>query len=55
MNHWLRRLDHVADGAKSVASLVTSETNLLENVVFGMWKPFFAVVNRDWRAENKAP
>jgi hypothetical protein len=48
MNHWLRRLEHVADGARSVSNLVTNETHLLEDVVFGMWKPFFAVVNRDW-------
>jgi len=48
MNHWLRRLEHIADGTRSVANLLTKETNLLEDVVFGLWKPFFAVLNRDW-------
>lgn len=47
-NHWQRRVEHMADGARSVANLVTKETNLLEDVIFGMWKPFFAVVHRDW-------
>lgn len=52
MNHWQRRLEHVADGARSVADLVTSETNVFEDVVFGMWKPFMAVVNRDWNSRQ---
>jgi len=52
MNHWLRRLDHIADGTRAVANLVTKETNLLEDVVFGMWKPFLAVLNRDWTSRT---
>jgi hypothetical protein len=50
LSHWLRRLEHVTDGARSVSDLVSKETNLVEDVVFGMWKPFFAVVSRDWGA-----
>jgi len=52
MNHWLRRLEHIADGTRSVANLLTKETNLLEDVVFGLWKPFFAVLNRDWSSRT---
>ena len=52
MNHWLRRLEHVADGARSVSNLVSKEANVFEDVVFGMWKPFFAVVNRDWGSRS---
>lgn len=52
MNHWQRRLEHVADGARSVADLVTNETNVFEDVFFGMWKPFMAVVNRDWSSRR---
>jgi DNA-binding ferritin-like protein len=55
MNHWLRRMDHIADGTRSVANLVTRETNLLEDVIFGMWKPFVAVLNRDWSSRAQGP
>lgn len=51
-NHLARRITHVSDGARAVAELVAEETGRLEEAVLGVWKPFLAVLNRDWESRG---
>lgn len=53
-DHCQRRLAHVADGFKEVSEAVTQGISLFEQELFGLWKPFFAVIDRDWKRSAKA-
>ncbi|MFB3106726.1 MAG: hypothetical protein ACE1ZA_17635 [Pseudomonadales bacterium] len=48
-DHCQRRLEHVADGFQQVSQAVTREISIFEQILFSLWKPFFAVVERDWK------
>ncbi len=48
VNHLSRRITHVSEGARAVADLVAEESRHLEDAVLSLWKPFLAVLNRDW-------
>lgn len=51
-NHLARRITHVSEGARAVADLVAEGTGRLEEAVVGVWKPFLAVLNRDWESRG---
>lgn len=53
-DHCQRRLEHVADGFQEVSQAATQGISLFEQELFGLWKPFFAVVDRDWQRRAKA-
>ena len=48
-DHCQRRLEHVADGFQEVSQAATQGISLFEQELFGLWKPFFAVIKRDWQ------
>jgi hypothetical protein len=52
LNHLGRRITHVSEGARAVADLVAEESGRLEDAVLGVWKPFLAVLNRDWESRS---
>jgi hypothetical protein len=53
-DHCQRRLEHVADGFQEVSQAATQGISLFEQELFGLWKPFFAVVDRDWKRVEPA-
>ncbi len=53
-DHCQRRLEHVADGFQQVSQAATQGISLFEQVLFSLWKPFFAVIDRDWKRSPKA-
>ena len=55
-DHCQRRLEHVANGFEEVSQAATQGISLFEQELFGLWKPFFAVIDHDWkRAEPAMP
>ena len=48
-DHCQRRLEHVTDGFQQASQAATHGISLFEAVLTGLWKPFFAVVDRDWK------
>jgi len=53
-DHCQRRLEHVADGFQEVSQAVTQGISMFEQELFGLWKPFFAVIDHDWKRSPKA-
>lgn len=53
-DHCQRRLAHVADGLQEASQAATQGISLFEQELFGLWKPFFAVIDRDWKRSAKA-
>jgi hypothetical protein len=45
--HWRRRLEHLAEGASEFANLIGSEAHNVADAVFGLSRPFAAVLARD--------
>ena len=52
LNHLSRRITHISEGARAVADLVAEESARLEDAVLGVWKPFLAVLDRDWESRG---
>ena len=48
-DHCQRRLEHVANGFQEVSQAATQGISLFEQELFGLGKPFFAVIDRDWK------
>ncbi len=53
-DHCQRRLEHVANGFQEVSQAATQGSSLFEQKLFGLWKPFFAVIDRDWKTCAKS-
>jgi hypothetical protein len=49
LGHCQRRLAHLAEGSDEFSALVRSESRKVTDALFGLWRPFAAVVGRDWQ------
>jgi hypothetical protein len=49
MGHLQRRIGHLVEGSDEFAALMRSGTGKLGDALFGLWRPFAAVLGRDWR------
>jgi len=52
VTHWQRRIGHIAEGSDELSALVVSETRKWGDALFGLWRPFAAVVGRDWQTQR---
>ncbi len=52
--HCQRRLEHIAEGVSEASSLMVRSSDHASDILFGLWKPFFAVINRDWQGKRRA-
>lgn len=54
LSHCQRRLEHIAEGVSEASHLVVRGGDNATDILFGLWKPFFAVINRDWQGKRRA-
>jgi hypothetical protein len=55
LSHCQRRIEHISEGVSQASHLVVRGGDNVTEVLFGLWKPFFAVINRDWQGKRKVP
>ena len=53
-SHCQRRLEHLSEGVSEASRLVVKGSDDAASILFSLWKPFFAVIDRDWQGERKA-
>ncbi len=53
-SHFQRRLEHIAEGVSEASRLLVKGTDNAAEILFGLWKPFFAVINLDWQGKRKS-
>lgn len=53
-SHCQRRLEHLAEGVSEASRLVVKGSDDAATILFSLWKPFFAVIDRDWRGKREA-
>jgi hypothetical protein len=53
-SHCQRRLEHLAQGVSEVSRLVVKSSDDAATILFSLWKPFFAVIDSDWRGKREA-
>jgi len=54
IDHWQRRIGHIAEGSEAVAALTRAEAQKWSDALFSLWRPFATVLGRDWRADRQA-
>lgn len=54
IDHWQRRLGHLAEGSQALVVLARSESRKWSDALFSLWQPFATVLGRDWRAGRQA-
>jgi len=53
LSHCQRRLEHIAEGVSEASHVVVRGGDTATDILFSLWKPFFAVVNRDWQGKRR--
>jgi len=53
IDHWQRRIAHIAEGSSELTALLRSEGAKFGEALFGLWRPFAAVLDRDWQDSRR--
>jgi hypothetical protein len=54
-DHYRRRSEHLTEGFNEAVEVIRTEGRFLSNTLVEMWKPFFALVRRDWAPDQSHP